>query len=89
MRRRQRGHPDRGVALRTAHRDRWLQPAYPDGDTVRVLAFIIPETVSENAQPTEFTVSVRAIEPKTKLDFMPDLPDTEENRLETGATGMW
>jgi DNA/RNA endonuclease G (NUC1) len=45
--------------------------------------------VGENAQPAEFTVSVREIEQKTKLEFMPELPSAERERLETEKAGVW
>ena len=60
-----------------------------DDGTAKVLAFIIPETVSETAQPAEFTVTVDEIERKTNLDFMPELPSGEQERIETQEAAMW
>jgi len=57
---------------------------------VRVLAFIIPQTVKGDEDAARFLTSVDEVEKKTGLAFMSDLPDDVENRVEAGvASGMW
>lgn len=57
---------------------------------VRVLAFIIPQTVTGNEDAARFLTSVDEVEKETGLDFMSDLPDEVENRVEAEkAERMW
>jgi len=40
-------------------------------------------------RPAESPVSARAIERKTRLDFIPELPAAEQDRIETERVEMW
>ncbi len=48
----------------------------------RVLAFLIPQTVRGDEAYAQFLVSVDAVEQATGLDFLSDLPDDIETRVE-------
>ncbi|MFP4294473.1 MAG: DNA/RNA non-specific endonuclease [Halothiobacillaceae bacterium] len=50
------------------------------------LAFLMPQTVAQDAEPTDYLVTIREIERRTGLDFFHELPDDIENRLETTIT---
>ncbi len=55
-----------------------------------VMAFDVPQTVAGDEPPSQFLTSVRAIEKKSQLDFMWELPDDVENKVETQKTGkVW
>ncbi len=57
---------------------------------VRVLAFIIPQTVQGREYPAQFLTSVDEVEKETGLDFMSELPDDVENRVEAEkAADLW
>jgi endonuclease G len=61
-----------------------------DGDTVRVIAFIMGQDVSGNEPLSRFLVSVDEIENATGLDFLSKLPDDIEDRLEREkAARLW
>jgi endonuclease G len=61
-----------------------------DNGHVRVLAFVIPQTVTGNEDAARFLTSVDEVEKKTGLDFFSELPDDVENRVEAEvASGMW
>lgn len=54
-----------------------------DGGTpVRMLAFIVPQSVSGDEPLARFVVSVDEVEARTGLDFFSDLPDEAERALE-------
>jgi len=55
-----------------------------DGNEVRVLAFIMKNADDQDGKTIleNFLVSVDEVEEKTGLDFLPDLPDEIEERLE-------
>lgn len=56
----------------------------------RVLALIISQNITGTENITNFLTSVDVIEKKTGLDFLSDLPDDEETRLEAGVAGrLW
>jgi len=55
----------------------------------RALAFIIPQNVESTASAGAYLTSVREIERETGLDFMSELPDDEESRVEGVTNGMW
>jgi len=56
----------------------------------RVLAFIIKQDVNGTEQFANFLTNVDFIERKTGLDFLADLPDEEENKLEALTAGrLW
>ena len=56
----------------------------------RVLAFMMPQDVSGKETPDKFLVSIDAIEAKTGLDFMAELPDDVEKKLEARvAVKLW
>ena len=48
------------------------------------------QTVQGDESPAQFLTSVDEVEKETGLDFMSELPDEVENRVEAGvAAGMW
>ena len=55
----------------------------------RVLASIIPQTVTGNEDPGAYLTSVDEIDKQTGLDFMSELPDAVEIRLEAVASRLW
>lgn len=56
----------------------------------RILAFIIGQNIQGTENVTNFLTSVDMIEQRTGLDFLGDLPDDEENRLEAMTAGrLW
>ena len=56
----------------------------------KVLAFIMPQTVSSSESPGQFLTSVREIERETGLDFFSGMPEDLQQRFETEpARGMW
>jgi len=56
----------------------------------KVLAFIMPQTVSGSESPGQFLTSVREIERETGLDFFSGMPEDLQQRFETEpARGMW
>lgn len=50
---------------------------------LRAQAFIIPQNVTGDEPPAQFLVSIREIENRTGLDFLPDLPAQAQESLET------
>jgi endonuclease G len=56
---------------------------------VRVLAFIIPQTVTEKERLAQFLTSVDEVEKETGLDFLSELPDEVENRVEAEKTCLF
>lgn len=54
----------------------------PAPGDVRVLAFIVPQSVRGNEDLEQFLVTVDDIEEQTGLDFMPALEDEVERRIE-------
>ena len=62
----------------------------PRANKPEVMAFDVPQTVAGDEPPSQFLTSVRAIEKKSQLDFMWELPDDVENKVETQKTGkVW
>lgn len=58
--------------------------------TPRVLAFVIPQDVPSGAKLEDYLRSVDDVEALTGLDFLSDLPDDLENRLEADKpTTLW
>lgn len=56
----------------------------------RILAFIIGQNINGAEDFTNFLTSVDMIEQKTGLDFLSDLPDEVENRMEAQVAGrLW
>jgi endonuclease G len=56
----------------------------------RLLAFVMPQDVSGGEQASQFLTSVRAIEVETGLDFLNELPQELQDRVETEqAAQMW
>jgi endonuclease G len=62
-----------------------------DGDgRPRMLAFIMPQSVTGNEMPEQFLTSVDEVERETGLDFFSELPDDIENKIEAEtAKRMW
>ena len=59
-------------------------------NTPRVLAFIIPQKVVSSESLDKFLVNVDEIENLTQLDFMSELGDEMEGKIEgVKAEGMW
>jgi endonuclease G len=52
---------------------------------LRVLAFLMPQETPPQADLRAYLTTVRAIEAATGIDFFPDLPQREQDRLETAA----
>lgn len=50
---------------------------------LRALAFLIPQDVHGDENPTQFLTSIRAIEQQTGLNFFPNLPADAQKSLET------
>jgi endonuclease G, mitochondrial len=60
-----------------------------DGE-LRAMAFIIGQNVKATDRPEKFLVSIDEIERRTGLDFLSELPDDLEERLEAQvAARMW
>ena len=56
----------------------------------RILAFIIPQGVLSSESLDKFLTNVDEIEKLTELDFMSELEDEMEDKIEAGkAEGMW
>jgi len=55
----------------------------------RVLAFVIPQNVAPTDDAAKYLTSVDQVERETGLDFMSELPDDVENKLEAEKAGMW
>lgn len=56
----------------------------------KVLAFEMPQDVTGNEQLNKFLTSVRDVEANTGLDFLNELPDDVEGRIETEKpVAMW
>ena len=51
----------------------------------RALAFLMPQDTPPQADLRAYLTTVRAIEQATGIDFFPDLPTQEQERLETAA----
>jgi endonuclease G len=60
-----------------------------DNGAVDALAFEIPENVTGNENPAQFMKTVREIEQDTGLDFLNELPKSEQDKVETVKTRMW
>ncbi|MBN1554900.1 MAG: DNA/RNA non-specific endonuclease [Phycisphaerae bacterium] len=59
-------------------------------DGVRVLAFIIPQSAPQKANPERYLTSVNEIEKLTGLDVLHELPDELEEEIESGkAAKLW
>ena len=57
---------------------------------LRILLLIIPQNVKSNEPLEKYLVSIDEIEKLTKLDFMWEIEDKLENKLEEErAEGMW
>lgn len=52
----------------------------------KVLAYIVPQTVTGREPSAQFLVSVDQIEQATHLDFLRDLPDGQERKVEAVVT---
>ena len=63
--------------------------AREDKGAVKVVAFIIPQDVKGSEKPSEFLYRVDDIETETGLDFMSELPDDLESRVEAEKAGLW
>jgi endonuclease G len=61
-----------------------------DGGRPVVLALEVPQTVTGHERPDTFLTSVDRIEADTRLDFMLDLPDDVEDRVEAAKpAALW
>ena len=56
---------------------------------VDAIAFILPNQKEPDSMLPQFITSIREIEKRTGLDFMHDLDDDTENKLETSTAKMW
>lgn len=59
-----------------------------DRGHLEVLAFIMPQSVTGHEPVSQFLISVAEIQRENRLDFLQDLPDDEEVKVEAGI-GMW
>lgn len=55
-----------------------------EGGQPRLLAFLIPQSVTGQEQPGQFLTTVDAVELETGLDFFRDLPDDLERERAPG-----
>jgi len=53
-----------------------------DDDRVRTLAFVMDQSVSRGGNPRRYLVSIDDVEAMTGLDFLAELPDDAEEKLE-------
>jgi len=61
-----------------------------EGGSLKMLAFIIPQTVKGTEFPQQFLTSIHEIETETGLNFFSTMPEDLQQRLESEkATGMW
>ncbi|MFA5143291.1 MAG: DNA/RNA non-specific endonuclease [Candidatus Omnitrophota bacterium] len=59
------------------------------GENLDSIAFILPNQKGPGNMLPQFITSIREIEKRTGLDFMHDLDDDIENKLETKTAKMW
>ena len=59
------------------------------GENLDAIAFILPNQKEPDSMLPQFITSIREIEKRTDLDFMHDLDDDVETRLETKKAEMW
>ena len=59
------------------------------GENLDAIAFILPNAKNPDNLLPQFITSIREIEKRTGLDFMHDLDDDTENKLETKKAKMW
>ena len=59
------------------------------GENLDAIAFILPNQKEPDNMLPQFITSIREIEKRTGLDFMHDLDDETENKLETKTAKMW
>ena len=52
----------------------------------KVLAYIVPQTVTGREPSAQFLVSVEQVEEETHLDFLHDRPDDRERQVEAAVT---
>ena len=61
-----------------------------DGRKVRAMAMLFEQEVPWRAWPTRYIVSIDELERRTGLDFLPDMEDGAEERLESATpTRLW
>jgi len=58
-------------------------------DKFQVAAFIFPQDTPRNAKVLAHLTTIRAIEEKSKLNFLWELDDTVENKVETTDNSAW
>ena len=58
-------------------------------ETPRVLAFVVPQDVTGYEPLDRFLVTVDEVERRTGLDFLSNLPDPREEKLEMSVTRDW
>ena len=58
-------------------------------DKFQVAAFIFPQDTPRNAKVFAHLTTIRAIEEKTKLNFLWELEDSIENTVETTDDSAW
>ena len=76
-----------GIALPEAFFRIWLD--LRDGAPA-ALAFLVPQTVCGSEPLSQFLTTVDEVERRTGLDFFPELPDAQEEALESArATAGW
>ncbi len=75
-----------GVEIPDAFYKIYVRPAKKAGEAPRTLAFLIPQNVRGNEPLDRFVTSIDAIEQKTGLDFLSELDDAIENRIEASRS---
>jgi DNA/RNA endonuclease G (NUC1) len=60
------------------------------GRPAEAVAFVVPNVKQwDGSKPQDHLVSVRWIEDRTGLDFMPDETSARQEQLETAVNPMW
>jgi endonuclease G len=59
--------------------------------SIRAFAVIMPQTApeSDRGNINKYTATIREIESKTQINFFPDLPQQEQDKLETAKSDAW
>jgi len=71
------------IAIPKAFYKIFIRPAEREGDTPKVLAFILPQEVKGTEDLSEFLTTVEAIQQQTGLDFFHQLDEGVESYIET------
>ena len=67
----------------------WKIIVTEDPGTLRVAAFIFPQGTARDADILAYLVTVDDVEARSGLDFLWELPDLEENQIESVTQDAW